>query len=155
MADAEERLELMISARRIRARVAALARRIEDDYRGSDLALVIVLKGAAIFAADLMRQIAIPFTVDYIAASSYGAATRSSGRVALRGVEELQLAGRDALVIDDILDSGLTATAVLAALQIRQPASLALLPLLRKAGVVREALPVPQVGFDPTSAVSI
>ncbi len=67
-----ERLELLISERRIRARTAALARRIDDDYRGKQLSLVIVLKGAVLFAADLMRHITIPCTIDFVAAASYG-----------------------------------------------------------------------------------
>ena len=79
-----ERLELLIPERRIRARVMALAGRIDADYRGKRLSLVVVLKGAYIFAADLIRQIAIPFTIDFIAAASYGASTQSSGTVALR-----------------------------------------------------------------------
>jgi hypoxanthine phosphoribosyltransferase len=148
--DAGERLELLISERRIRARVAALARQIDDDYGGKNLTLIVVLKGAAIFAADLMRQITVPFAVEYIAARSYGAATRSSGRVALRGVEALDVAGRQVLIIEDILDTGLTAAALLDALQQQRPASLALLPLLRKpaAGTAQRELPVPYVGFD-------
>jgi hypoxanthine phosphoribosyltransferase len=149
---AAERLELMISERRIRARVAALARQVDDDYSHGNLTLVVVLKGAAIFAADLIRRIAIPFTVEYIGASSYGTATRSSGRIALRGIDALDLAGGDALVIEDILDSGLTASAVLAALEAQRPASLALLPLLRKPAALRQVLPVPRVGFDIADA---
>jgi hypoxanthine phosphoribosyltransferase len=148
MQDLAERLDLMISQQRIRARVAALARHVDEDYGGGNLTLVVVLKGAAIFAADLMRRIAIPFTVEYITASSYGAATRSSGRVGLRGIDALELAGRDVLIIEDILDSGLTAGAVLESVRQRRPASLALLPLLRKPAAPRQLLPVPQVGFD-------
>src|SRR5438105_10719733 len=82
-----ERLELVIPERRIRARVAALARRIDADYRDKPLSLVVVLKGAAVFAADLMRHITIPFTIDFITAASYSAATRSSGKVALSGLD--------------------------------------------------------------------
>ncbi|HTT78817.1 MAG TPA: hypoxanthine phosphoribosyltransferase [Stellaceae bacterium] len=148
MPEPGDRLKLAISARRIRARVAALAHHVDDGYRGSNLTLVVVLKGAAIFAADLMRQITIPFAIDYIGAASYGAAMRSSGRVALSGIEALDVAGRDVLVIEDILDSGRTAVAVLDALGERRPASLALLPLLRKPASVRPELPVPHVGFD-------
>src|SRR5579862_2452456 len=96
-----ERLLPLISERRIRARTAALAHRIEDDYRGKALCLVVVLKGATIFAADLMRQIRIPFTLDFIAASSYGAGTRSRGRAALSGLDGLDLSGRDVLVVED------------------------------------------------------
>src|SRR5437868_13423598 len=92
-----ERLELMIPERRIRARVAALAHRIDADYQGKPLSLVVVLKGACTFAADLMRQITIPFTIDFVAAASYGAGTRSSGQVMLSGLNGLDLAGRNIL----------------------------------------------------------
>src|ERR1700681_3181606 len=100
-----ERLELAIPELRIRARVAALARRIDADYRGRPLSLVVVLKGACVFAADLMRRITIPFTIDFVAAASYGAGTRSSGRVALGGLDELDLAGRHVLGAGGILDT--------------------------------------------------
>ncbi len=144
----EERLELMISERRIRARTATLARRIDDDYRGRDLSLVIVLKGAVLFAADLMRHIAIPFTIDFIAASSYGAGTRSSGNVALSGADGLAIRGRHVLVVEDILDSGRTVAAVLDSLQAHGPASLALCALLRKPAAAALDLPAAYSGFD-------
>src|SRR5579864_2826874 len=89
-----ERLEPMISERRIRARTTALARRIEGDYHGKALSLVVVLKGAVIFAADLMRQLTVPCTIDFIAAASYGGGTRSSGNVALSGLARLAIGGR-------------------------------------------------------------
>src|SRR5580700_9420001 len=135
-----ERLELLISERRIRARVAALARSIETDYQGKRLSLVVVLKGAAIFAADLMRQIEIPVAIDFVAAASYGAGTRSSGNIAL--------AGLDVLVIEDILDTGRTAAAILARLRQKGPASLALCALLRKPAAAAVDLPVAYVGFE-------
>lgn len=141
----------MISQRRIAARVTALARRIDEDYRGLPLplGLVVVLKGAVIFAADLMRRIAVPCTIDFIAAASYGTATRSSGSVALGDAGGgLDLAGRHVLVIEDVLDSGLTGAAVLAALRRHEPASLALCALLRKPGARALDLPVRYVGFD-------
>ena len=132
-----ERLELLISERRIRARTAQLARRIDADYRGRPLSLVVVLKGAVVFAADLMRQITIPSTLDFIAASSYGAATRSSGEVALCGLDGLDISGRAVLVVEDILDSGRTTAAILDALRQRGPASLAFCALLRKPAAAR------------------
>jgi hypoxanthine phosphoribosyltransferase len=143
-----ERLELLISERRIRARTAALARRIDADYRGRPLCLVVVLKGAVVFAADLMRHITIPTSLDFIAASSYGVGTRSSGRVALRGLERLDIAGRAVLIVEDILDSGRTATAIVDALQQQGPASLAFCALLRKPAAGTPELPVVYAGFD-------
>ncbi len=143
-----ERLEQLISERRTRARTAALARRIEDDYRGKALSLVAVLKGAVVFAADLMRQISIPVTVDFIAASSYGEGTRSSGKVALDGLDRLDLDGRHVLVVEDILDTGLTRAAIVDRLRRRGPASLALCALLRKPAAAALELPVAYAGFD-------
>src|SRR5580704_4983201 len=137
-----ERLELLIPERRIRARVAALARDIDADYRAKRLSLLVVLKGAAIFAADLMRHIETPFTVDFVSAASYGADTRSSGAVALAGLDGLDLAGRDVLIVEDILDTGRTIAAILAALRHQGPASLALCALLRKPAAAALDLPV-------------
>jgi len=143
-----ERLELLISERRIRIRTAALARRIEDDYRGKKLSLVVVLKGAVVFAADLMRHIAIPFTIDFIAAASYGEPARASGRVALSGLDGLAIGGRHVLVVEDILDTGRTVTAVVDALQRRRPASLRLSALLRKPTAAALNLSAGYVGFE-------
>ena len=143
-----ERLELLISERRIRARTAVLARRIDDDYRGRKLSLIIVLKGAVLFAADLMRQITIPFTIDFIAAASYGAGTRSSGTVALSDLDRLDVAGRHVLVVEDILDTGRTSTAILDRLRSCEPVSLGLCALLRKPAAAALELPVAYVGFD-------
>jgi hypoxanthine phosphoribosyltransferase len=143
-----ERLELLISERRIRARIAALARRIDGDYRGRNLSLVVVLKGAYVFAADLARQLATPSTTDFISASSYGAGTRSSGNVTLGGMDRLQLDGRHVLVVEDILDTGRTGAAILDLLHRRGPASLALCALLRKPGAGAPDLAADYVGFD-------
>lgn len=143
-----ERLELLISERRIRARTAALARQIDADYRGRELSLLVVLKGALIFAADLMRHITIPFTLDFVAASSYGKDTRSSGKVALAGLDRIEISGRHVLVVDDILDSGRTCAAILDRLRQRGPAVIALCALLRKPASGARDLPVAYAGFD-------
>jgi len=143
-----ERLELLIPERRIRARVAALAREIDVDYRGKKLSLLVVLKGASIFAADLMREIEIPSTIDFIGAASYGEGIRSSGQVVLRCLDTLDLAGRDILIIEDILDTGRTSTALLDRLRQHGPASLALCVLLRKPAAAALDLPIGYIGFD-------
>jgi len=148
MSSSAERLELVISEARIRARTAALARRIDADYGGKALSLVVVLKGAAIFAADLMRRISLPLTVDFIAAASYGAATSSSGNVALGSTDRIDVAGRHVLIIEDIVDSGLTGAAIRDAMLRRGPASQALCALLRKPAAAALQLPVAYVGFD-------
>jgi hypoxanthine phosphoribosyltransferase len=127
-----ERLDLLISEARLRRRVRELARRIERDYAGRSVTLLVVLKGAAIFAADLLRELALPATIEFIGASSYGAETRSSGRVALRGLGRIDLRGRDVILLEDIVDSGLTARKLMNRLRRRGPVSLALCTLLRK-----------------------
>ena len=143
-----ERLELLIAERDINARVAALARDIDMDYRGKRLSLIVVLKGAVIFAADLMREIETPCTFDVVSAASYGSAARSSGTVTLTGLDGLDIAGRDVLVIEDILDTGRTIAAILDALQQRGPASLAICALLRKPGAIALDLPIAYIGFS-------
>jgi hypoxanthine phosphoribosyltransferase len=148
MPNSTERIELLISERRIRTRIAALARRIDADYRGRNLSLVVVLKGAFVFAADLTRQLGTPFTTDFISASSYGGGTRSSGKVTLGATGGLRLDGRHVLVVEDIIDSGRTGVAILDYLRQRGPASLALCTLLRKPAADAPRLPADYVGFD-------
>jgi hypoxanthine phosphoribosyltransferase len=143
-----ERLELLIHERRVRVRIAVLARRIDADYCNRALSLVVVLKGAVVFATDLVRQISIPVTLDFVSASSYGTATRSSGNVTLGGTDGFDVAGRHVLVIEDILDTGRTSAAILDHLRQRGPASLALCALLRKPAAASLELPVRYVGFD-------
>jgi hypoxanthine phosphoribosyltransferase len=143
-----ERLEQLISERRIRARTAALARRIDADYRGRELTLLVVLKGALIFAADLMRHLRVPFILDFVAASSYGTGTLSSGKVALAGLDRLEVGGRHVLVVEDILDTGRTCATIIERLRQRRPAGIALCALLRKPAAGTVDLPVAYAGFD-------
>ena len=143
-----ERLELLIDERRIRARVAALARQIDRAYHGRALSLVVVLKGAFVFAADVARRIGVPCGLEFLAASSYGAGTTSSGEVLLAALDRLDIAGRHVLVIDDILDTGRTGGAILDWLRTQLPASLMLCALLRKPQAAALDLPVFAVGFD-------
>jgi hypoxanthine phosphoribosyltransferase len=143
-----DRLRPLISARRIRRRVAELAGQITEDHRGAPLVLVIVLKGAAVFAADLMRQIGIPFVIDFIRASSYGLASRSSGTVDLRDEARLDIAGRHVIVVEDIIDTGLTASALVAELRKLGPARLDICALLHKHVAGARAVDVRYKGFD-------
>ena len=143
-----EELEPLISERRLRTRVAALARHIGADYAGVPLVLVVVLKGATIFAADLLRHLPIPATLEFVAASSYGADSQSSGTVMLGDTDRLAVTGRHVLVVEDILDSGLTSAAILDALQRAHPATLALCTLLRKQRAHSLDLPVRYIGFE-------
>ena len=127
-----ERLEPLISAQRIRRRVADLARDIAADHRGAPLTLLVALKGASVFAADLMRRIDLPLTVDFIRASSYRDAMRSAGTVEIDGAPRLDIAGRHVILVEDIVDSGLTVAALSGWLRRLQPASLDVCALICK-----------------------
>ena len=141
-------LRPLISAARIRKRVAELARQISDDHQGAKLTLVIVLKGATVFAADLMRQIGIPFVIDFVRASSYGKAARSSGTVVLGDAARLDIAGHHVIVVEDIVDTGLTITALAAALKKLEPASLDVCALLHKRVTAAPPVAIRYKGFD-------
>jgi hypoxanthine phosphoribosyltransferase len=127
--------------------VTALAHEIDVDYRGRALTLVVVLKGAAIFAADLMRQLTTPVAVEFITASSYGREVRSSGSVRVATPETLDLVGRDVLVVEDIVDSGLTYRRLMETLGQFSPASLALCTLLQKQAT-RTTVEIRYAGFE-------
>jgi hypoxanthine phosphoribosyltransferase len=143
-----ETLRPLISARRIKQRVAELARQISEDHRGAKLTLVIVLKGATVFAADLMRQIELPFVIDFVRASSYGKTARSSGTVTLSDEARLDIAGHRVVVVEDIVDTGLTITALVAALNQLGPASLDVCALLHKHVVGARPVAIRYKGFD-------
>jgi hypoxanthine phosphoribosyltransferase len=116
----------------VSARVAELGSEISNDYAGKDLLLVGVLKGAVFFMADLMRQLSIPCEVDFMAISSYGASTDSSGVVRILKDLDINIEGREVLVVEDIIDSGLTLSYLLRNLESRNPASLEICALLTK-----------------------
>jgi hypoxanthine phosphoribosyltransferase len=143
-----ETLRPLISARRIKKRVAELARQIAEDHRGAPLTLVIVLKGATVFAADLMRQIGIPFVIDFVRASSYGQTARSSGTVVLSEDKHLDIAGHHVIVVEDIVDTGLTISTLIAALQQLGPASLDVCTLLHKHVAGAQPVAIRYKGFD-------
>ena len=143
-----DRLRPLISARRIRKRAGELARQISDDHRGAPLTLVIVLKGATVFAADLMRRIEIPFVIDFVRASSYGRAARSSGNVALGEDARLDIAGHHVIVVEDIVDTGLTITTLIAALEKLGPKSLDVCALLHKHVAGARPVTIRYKGFD-------
>jgi hypoxanthine phosphoribosyltransferase len=143
-----ERLEPLISALRIGRRVAELARQIEADHRGAPLTLLVVLKGACVFAADLMRRIEIPFILDFVRASSYRDATRSSGTVELDGEARLEITGRHVILVEDIVDSSRTIAALTAALAPLQPARLDICALLHKPIAGAPPVAIRYKGFD-------
>jgi hypoxanthine phosphoribosyltransferase len=124
--------KVLIEEDAVAARVAELGSDISADYAGKDLLLVGVLKGAVFFMADLMRQLTIPCEVDFMAISSYGASTDSSGVVRILKDLDINIDGRDVLVVEDIIDSGLTLSYLIRNLESRNPATLEICALLTK-----------------------
>ena len=124
--------EILIEEEPLQARIAELGAEISREYDGRDLLLVGVLKGAVFFMADLMRELTIPCEIDFMAISSYGAATDSSGVVRILKDLDTNIAGRDVLVVEDIIDSGLTLSYLMRSLKARKPASLEICALLTK-----------------------
>jgi hypoxanthine phosphoribosyltransferase len=140
--------EILIEEEPLQARIAELGAEISSEYEGRDLLLVGVLKGAVFFMADLMRELSIPCEIDFMAISSYGAATDSSGVVRILKDLDTNIAGRDVLVVEDIIDSGLTLSYLMRSLKARKPASLEICALLTKPERREIEVPVKFVGFE-------
>jgi hypoxanthine phosphoribosyltransferase len=140
--------ETLVLAEELQARIRELAAAISRDYIGRRLLLVCVLKGAVLFLSDLMRHIDIPVEVDFMAVASYGSATDSSGVVRILKDLDTPLQGRHVLIVEDIVDSGLTLQYLLRNLGSRDPASLEVCALLTKPSRRKVDLPVRYVGFE-------
>lgn len=145
-ADEQHPQRILVSEDRIQARIRELGQRITDDYRGRPLLCIGVLKGAFVFLADLVRAIDLPLEVDFMAVSSYGDSTRTSGVVRIVKDLDLDLGGRDVVLVEDIIDSGLTLRYLRGTLQARHPASLEVCALLAKEG--RLVDDIRYVGFE-------
>ena len=139
--------EVLVSGEELRRRVAELGREISADYEGRDLFMVGVLKGAVIFLADLMRRLELPCEVDFMAVSSYGSQTDSSGVVRILKDLDAPIEGRHVLIVEDIIDSGLTLHYLMRNLRAREPASLEACALLTKPDRLRVDLEPRYVGF--------
>jgi hypoxanthine phosphoribosyltransferase len=139
---------VLISSEEIQGKLAELGARITEDYAGKSLLLVGVLKGAFVVMADLARYIRLPLEFDFMAVSSYGAVTRTSGVVRILKDLDHDLEGQDVLLVEDIVDSGLTLKYLLKNLAGRKPASLEVAALLLKAGIQQVPLDLRYVGFD-------
>jgi hypoxanthine phosphoribosyltransferase len=140
--------DVMVQADDLARRVRELGDEVSAAYRGRDLLLVGVLKGAVFFVADLMRHIDIPVEVDFMAVSSYGSATDSSGVVRILKDLDTAIEGRDVLIVEDIVDSGLTLQYLMRNLGARNPASLEVCALLTKPSRRKVDLPIRFVGFE-------
>lgn len=143
---------VLLSEEQIQARTAELAAQVGRDYAdnlaGRDLLLVTVLKGAVMFVSDLARAIPLPTQLEFMAVSSYGSSTSSSGVVRILKDLDRDIADRDVLIVEDIVDSGLTLSWLLRNLATRQPRSLKVCTLLRKPDAVRADVDISYIGFD-------
>jgi hypoxanthine phosphoribosyltransferase len=140
--------EILVQPDDLKQKVREIGQQISIDYAERDLLLVCVLKGAVFFLADLMRHIDIPCEVDFMAVSSYGSETDSSGVVRILKDLDRPIAGRDVLIVEDIVDSGLTLQYLLRNLGAREPASLEVCALLTKPERRKVELPTRYVGFE-------
>ena len=140
--------EILIPADRLQGRVTELAEAVSADYAGNDLVVIGVLKGAIFFIADLVRQLTVPCELDFMAVSSYGSSTHSSGVVRILKDLDASIAGRHVLLVEDVVDSGLTISYLMKNLASREPASLEICALLTKPGHRRLSLPTRYVGFE-------
>ncbi|GAA4699744.1 hypoxanthine phosphoribosyltransferase [Pseudonocardia yuanmonensis] len=152
----EDIASVLVTEQQIGEKTAELAEQIGKDYadlcgpggRDSDLLLVGVLKGAVMFMTDFARAMPLPVQLEFMAVSSYGSSTSSSGVVRILKDLDRDIAGRHVLIVEDIIDSGLTLSWLLKNLESRQPASLEVVTLLRKPDAVKVEVPVKYVGFD-------
>jgi hypoxanthine phosphoribosyltransferase len=149
MSELDADIELvLIPADEIARRIGELAKEIDADYDGREPVLVGVLKGAAMFMSDLARALERPSTMEFMAVSSYGSGTQSSGVVRILKDLDRDIAGQDVLIVEDIIDSGLTLSWLLKNLSSRNPASISIVTLLRKPEAVKVDVDVKYVGFE-------
>lgn len=140
--------KVLVTAEDIQRRLSEMAAEVDRDYAGQDLLLVGVLKGAVMVMADLARALHHPAEMDWMAVSSYGSGTQSSGVVRILKDLDQDITGRHVLIVEDVIDSGLTLSWLLANLGSRGPASVEVLALLRKPDAAKVEVPVRYVGFD-------
>ena len=140
--------EVLVTGEQIDVRVAEMAAELDKKYEGKDVLLVGVLKGAVMFMADLSRAMQIPVTMDWMAVSSHGSGTQSSGVVRILKDLDADVLGRHVLIVEDIIDSGLTLSWLIANLKARGAASVEIAALLRKPAAAKVEVDVMLVGFD-------
>lgn len=138
---------VMLSEEEIKAKVAELGKQIEKDYKGQDLLVVGILKGASVFVADLIREINLDVNIDFMSVSSYGNSTESSGTVKILKDLDVDIKGKNVLIVEDIIDSGLTLSNLTRELNVREPKSLRICTLLDKPNRRKANIYVDYVGF--------
>jgi hypoxanthine phosphoribosyltransferase len=144
----DDMAETLITDEQIQDRVAELGQQINEDYAGKDLLLIAVLKGAVLFLTDLMRHITVPHAVDFMAISSYGYSTETTGVVRILKDLDEPIDGLNVLIVEDIVDTGRTMDYLLRILQARHPATLRVCTLLSKPSRREVDVPLDYVGFD-------
>lgn len=144
----EDIQEILVTADQIQDKIAELAKQITEEYRDKDVLLVGVLKGAFVFMSDLARHIQLPIEFDFMAVSSYGSSTKSSGVVRILKDLDYEITGRHVLLVEDIIDSGLTISYLLRYLEARGPATLEICSLFWKKGEQAVPLEVKYPGFE-------
>ena len=144
----EDVLRVLFTEEELRAKVQEMGRQITEDYRGKNLMLVTVLKGAVVYMADLMRAIDVPAEIDFMVVSSYGSGVKSSGVVKIVKDLDVPLADKDILIVEDILDSGLTLSYIKKILQDRGPRSIKVATLLDKPSRRKVDLAADYIGFS-------
>ncbi len=147
-----ELVDVLFTEDEIRNRLEELARQIEADYQGRDILLVGVLKGAIMVMADLSRALGRHVETDWMAVSSYGSGTKSSGVVRILKDLDTDISGRDVLIVEDIIDTGLTLSWLVSNLRSRGPASVEICTLLRKPDALQMSVDVKYVGYDIPNA---
>ncbi len=139
--------EILISEEEIKQKIRELGKQIEKDYKDKDLLVVCVLKGAVLFLSDLIREINLPLSIDFMAVSSYGNSTKSSGVVRIIKDLEKDIQGKDLLIVEDIVDSGLTLSYLIENLKSREPRSVRLCTLLDKPEKRKVKVSIDYTGF--------
>jgi hypoxanthine phosphoribosyltransferase len=140
--------QILLTGEQIQEKIAELGAQITRDYTGSDLLLVGVLKGAFVFMADLSRHIHLPMEFDFMAVSSYGAATQTSGVVRILKDLDHEIQGRHVLIVEDIVDSGLTLSYLMKNLRTRKPASIEVCALMQKTDVQQVPIDIKYRAFE-------
>ena len=144
----DPKLKVLISSEQIQARIKELGEKISADYPKGNLHMICILKGAVFFLSDLMRCIEVPCEVDFMAVASYGSSTDSSGVVRILKDLDATIEGKDVLIVEDIIDSGLTLSYLLRTLRAREPRSLEVCALLTKPERREVDLPIRYTGFE-------
>ena len=148
MSQQDDILKVLLSEEQLKAKCAEMGARITRDYQGNNLLLVTVLKGAVVYLADLMRCIDLPCAIDFMVVSSYGSGVKTSGVVKIVKDLDQDLSGRDILIVEDILDSGMTLSYLKGLLQSRRPASIRIATLLDKPSRRKVDLQADYVGYE-------